>query len=40
MKSQVMAALLVVASSAPFIAVGAQTRSGAEMNTARVRYVV
>ncbi len=40
MKSQVMAALLVVASGASPVAAGAQTRSGAEMNTARVRYMV
>jgi catechol 2,3-dioxygenase-like lactoylglutathione lyase family enzyme len=40
MKSQVMAALLVVASGAPPVATGAQTRRGTEMSTARVRYMV
>ncbi len=40
MKSQIMAALLVVDSGALPIAAGGQTRSDPEMNTARVRYMV
>ncbi len=40
MKSQIMAALLVVASGALPIAAGGQTRSKPGMETARVRYMV